>query len=56
MKRDVWELKIVGETLKMRDVERRAPHFHEQPSTNYELTHILCTCEVEPKTHSQGFV
>ena len=56
MKRDLWELEIVGETLKKRVLEMRIPNFYEQPSTNHELTHKLCTCKTDSKTHSQGFV
>lgn len=56
MEKDLWELEIVGENLKRRDLERRIPHFCEQPSTNHDLTQKLCRCKTAPKTHSQGFV
>lgn len=56
MKKDLWELEIVVGTLKRRDMETRIPHFHEQPSTNHDLTHKLCRCKTDPKTDSHGFV
>ena len=52
MEKDLWELEIVGETLKRGDLERSIPQFREQPSTNHDLTQKLCRCKTDPKTHT----